>query len=80
MISDGMNKCEKDRSQRKSEAVEKECRTSGGWTDMTDLHFYRYECMEKPFVFNSLFNRKPVKDVKDRRCEQTCKTQTNCQF
>ena len=35
-ISDGMKECEGDRSQRKSEAVEKECRTSGGQTDMTD--------------------------------------------
>ena len=36
-ISDGTKECEKDGSQRKSEAVEKECRTSGGQTDMTDL-------------------------------------------
>ena len=35
-ISDGMKECEGDGSQRKSEAVEKECRTSGGQTDMTD--------------------------------------------
>ena len=37
-ISDGMKECEGDGSQRKSEAVEKECRTSGGQTDITDLH------------------------------------------
>ena len=36
-ISDGMKKeCEGDGSQRKSEAVEKEYRTSGGQTDMMD--------------------------------------------
>ena len=35
-ISDGMKECEGDGSQRKSEGVEKECRTSGGQTDMTD--------------------------------------------
>ena len=35
-ILDGMKECEGDGSQRKSEAVEKECRTSGGQTDMTD--------------------------------------------
>ena len=35
-ISDGMKECEGDGSQRKSEAVEKECRTSGGQTDMKD--------------------------------------------
>ena len=35
-ISDGMKECEGDRSQRKSEAVEKECRTSGGQSDITD--------------------------------------------
>ena len=34
-ISDGMKKCEADGCQRRSEAVEKECRTSGQ-TDMTD--------------------------------------------
>ena len=36
-ILGGMKKCEGDGSQRKSEAVEKECRTSGGQRDMTDL-------------------------------------------
>ena len=36
-ISDGMKKCKEDRSQRKSKAVKKECRTSAGQTDMTDL-------------------------------------------
>ena len=51
-ISDGTKECEGDGCQRNSEAVEKECRTSGGQTDMTD-HF--------------LFNRKPVKSVKDGR-------------
>ena len=35
-ISDGIKECEGDGSQRKSEAVEKECRTSGGQRDMTD--------------------------------------------
>ena len=35
-ISDGMKECEGDGRQRKSEAVEKECRTSGDQTDMTD--------------------------------------------
>ena len=34
--SDGMKECEGDGCQSKSEAVEKECRTSGGQTDMTD--------------------------------------------
>ena len=34
-ISDGMKECEGDGSQRKSEAVEEECRSSGGQTDMT---------------------------------------------
>ena len=37
-ISDGMKECEGDECQRKSEAVEKECRISGGQTDMTDHH------------------------------------------
>ena len=36
-ISDGIKECQGDGSQRKSEAVEKECRTSGGQRDMTDL-------------------------------------------
>ena len=35
-ISDGIKECEGDGCQRKSEAVEKEYRTSGGQTDMTD--------------------------------------------
>ena len=35
-ISDGMKECEGDGCQRKGAAVEKECRTSGGQTDMTD--------------------------------------------
>ena len=35
-ISGGMKECEGDGCKRKSEAVEKECRTSGGQTDMTD--------------------------------------------
>ena len=35
-ISHGMKECEGDGCQRKSEAVEKECRTSGGQTGMTD--------------------------------------------
>ena len=35
-ISDRMKECELDVSQRKSEVVEKEFRTSGGQTDMTD--------------------------------------------
>ena len=34
-ISDGMKECEGDESQRKSEAVQKEYRTTGGRTDMT---------------------------------------------
>ena len=34
-ISDGMKECEGDGCQRKNEAVEKECKTSGGQTDMT---------------------------------------------
>ena len=33
-VSDGLKECEGDGSQRKSEAVEKECRTSGGQTDV----------------------------------------------
>ena len=40
-ISDGMKECEGDGCQRKSEAVEKECRTSGGQSDMTD-----YRCLQ----------------------------------
>ena len=40
-ISDGMKECEGDGYQRKSAAVEKECRTSGGQTDMTD-----YRCLQ----------------------------------
>ena len=35
-ISDGMKECEEDGSQRKSKAFEKERRSSGGQTDMTD--------------------------------------------
>ena len=35
-ISDGMKECEGDGCQRKSTAVEKECRPSGGQTDMAD--------------------------------------------
>ena len=35
-ISDGMKECEGDGCQMKSAAFEKECRTSGGQTDMTD--------------------------------------------
>ena len=35
-ISDGMKECEGDACQRKSEAVEKECRTLGSQTGMTD--------------------------------------------
>ena len=35
-ISDGMKEREGDGCQRKGEAVEKECRTSRGKTDMTD--------------------------------------------
>ena len=66
-ISDRMKECEGDGCQRKSEAVEKECRTSGGQTDMTDIVVYRFKGKEEQFVFNSLFNRKPVKSVKDGR-------------
>ena len=36
-ISGGMMECEGDGSQRKSEAVEKKCKTSGDQIDMTDL-------------------------------------------
>ena len=39
-----MRECEGDGSQRKSEAVEKECRTSEGQTDLRDfrcLHIYK---------------------------------------
>ena len=35
-MSDGMKGCEGDGSQRKGEVAEKECRTSGDQTDMTD--------------------------------------------
>ena len=45
-ISDGMKECGGDGCQRKSGTVEKECRTSGGQTDMTDhrcLQIYRRE-------------------------------------
>ena len=35
-ISDGMKECEGEGCQRKIETVEKEFRTSGGQTDMTD--------------------------------------------
>ena len=38
IISDGMKECKGDGCQRKSEAVKKEYRTSGGQTDMTDHH------------------------------------------
>ena len=37
-ISDGMNECRGDRSQSKSEAVEKECRNKGGQTVVMDHH------------------------------------------
>ena len=37
-ISNGLKEWEGDGCQRKSEAVEKECRTSGGQTDMMDHH------------------------------------------
>ena len=47
-ISDGMKECEGDGSQRKSEAVEKECRTSGGQTDMTDLR----KCIPHPLFLS----------------------------
>ena len=61
-ISDGMKECEGEGSKRKSEAVVKECRTSEGQTDMMDNR-----CLHLQFVFNSLFNRKPMKSVKDGR-------------
>ena len=52
-ISDGMKECEGDGNQKKSEDVEKECRTSGGQTDMTDNRCfgYRFKGKEKQFVF-----------------------------
>ena len=37
-ISDRMKECEGDRRQKKSEAVEKECKTSGGQTDRRDFY------------------------------------------
>ena len=40
-ISDGMKECEGDGCQRKNEAVEKECKTSGGQANMTDLRGLR---------------------------------------
>ena len=49
-ISNGMKECKRDGSQRKREAVEKECRTTGGQTDVTDRRFYRFEGKEKQFV------------------------------
>ena len=36
-ISDGMKECEGDGSQRKSEAVKRECRTAGGQTVLLSL-------------------------------------------
>ena len=38
-ISDGMKEYIGDGGKRKSEAVERECRTSGGQTDMTDHRY-----------------------------------------
>ena len=34
---------------------------------MRDFVIYRFKGKEKQFTFNSLFNREPVKDVKDKR-------------
>ena len=62
-----------DRSQRKSRIVEKECRTSGGQTDMTDLCCHRFESKEKQSVLNYLLDRKPVKYMIEGQetCDQT---------
>ena len=35
--------------------------------ELQEVVVYRFEGKEKQFVLNSLFNRKPVNDVKDRR-------------
>ena len=66
-ISGGMKECEGDGCQRKSAAVEKECRTSGGHRYDGPSLFTDLKARKKQFVFNSLFNRKPVKSVKDGR-------------
>ena len=66
-ISDGMKECKGDGCQRKSEAVEKECRTSGGQTDMMDRRCLQIKRQGEAVCIQFLFNRKPVKSVKDGR-------------
>ena len=65
-ISGGLKECECE-CQRKSAAVEKECRTSGGHRYDGPSLFTDLKARKKQFVFNSVFNRKPVKSVKDGR-------------
>ena len=65
-ISDGIKECEGDGCQRKSAAVEKECRTSGGQTDMTDHRCLQIERQGEAVCIQSFVQQEAsVKDGKD---------------
>ena len=63
-ISDGMKECEGDGCQRKSEAVEKECRTSGSQTDMTD-----HRCLQILRQGEAIFAQFFVQQKAKEECE-----------
>ena len=71
-ISDGMKECEGDECQRKSEAVEKECRTAGGQTDMTDHRCLQIQRQGKAICIQFFVQQEACEECEGREiCDQT---------
>ena len=71
-ISDGMKECEGDGCQRKSKAVEKECRTSGCQTDMTDHRCLQIERQGEAVCIQFFVQQEASEECEGREiCDQT---------
>ena len=71
-ISDGMKECKGDGCQRKSEAVEKECRTSGGQTDMMDRHCLQIKRQGEAVCIQFFVQQEASEECEGREiCDQT---------
>ena len=66
-ISNKMRECEGDGSQRKSEVSRRNAELQEVRQIRLTFVVYRFEGKVKQFALISLFNRKPVKDMKNRR-------------
>ena len=71
-ISDGMKECEGDGCQRKSAAVEKECRISGSQTDMTDHRCLQIERQGEAVCIQFFVQQEASEECEGRElCDQS---------